>query len=174
MMAKTGWQNPWVRAVTTMLTFAVMIMIFCFSMETADQSDRTSGLISETVITIIHPEYESIDPVQQKNIYDSIQHIVRKCAHFTEYMILGFLIRLCLESWFGWRLRKLRILTMIGFGAGTAYACSDEVHQLSIEGHSGQWTDVLVDSLGVLTGVMLGTLLIKALNGKVQDQSKKR
>ena len=63
---------------------------------------------------------------------------------------------------------------MIGFGAGTAYACSDEVHQLSIEGRSGQWTDVLVDSLGVLTGVMLGTLLIKALNGKVQDQSQKR
>ena len=55
----------------------------------------------------------------------------------------------------------------IGFGTGTAYACSDELHQLSIDGRSGQWTDVLVDGSGVLTGVVLGTLLIKAMNGKI-------
>ena len=168
-MTKTGWQNSWVRIVTTLLTAAVMVMIFCFSMENAETSDQTSGVISEQVIKVIHPDYEQLAAEQQQIIYDSVQHIVRTCAHFTEYLILGFMIRLCLESWFGHRMRKYRILALIGFGAGTAYACSDEIHQLSIEGRSGQWTDVLVDGSGVLAGVTLGTLLIKSLNRKKSE-----
>ena len=169
-MKKNGWQNPWARVVTTLLTVLIMVMIFCFSMETADQSDRTSGKFSRRVIKVVCPQYEKLEPVQQKSIYDSVQHIVRKCAHFTEYMMLGFMIRLCLESWFGYRLKRYKILAFISFGTGTAYACSDELHQISIDGRSGQWTDVLVDGSGVFAGVMLSTLLIKALNGKMQKQ----
>ena len=169
-MSKTGWQNPWVRAITTILAFVIMIMIFCFSMETADQSDRTIGRFSRRVVKIAYPQYDELDPTEQKIIYDSVQHAVRKCAHFTEYMMLGFVIRLCLESWFGYRLKKYRVLALIGFGAGTAYACTDELHQLTIEGRSGQWTDVMVDGSGVLIGVVLGTILIKALNGKLMKQ----
>ena len=163
-MTRTGWQTPWVRIVTTLLTIAVMVMIFCFSTENAEHSDRRSGVISIRIVRIFHPEYEQMNPEKQKEIYDNVQHIVRKCAHFTEYMMLGFLIRLCLESWFGHRMKRYRILALIGFGAGAGYACTDELHQLSIDGRSGQWTDVLVDSSGVLAGVVLGTLLIKSLN----------
>ncbi len=161
---RTGWQNPWVRTVTTLLTVAVMVLIFCFSMEDAENSDRRSGVFSEQVVRIVYPDYDRMDGTEQKAVYDRVQYAVRKCAHFTEYMILGFLLRLCLESWFGHRMRKFRILALIGFGAGTAYACSDEAHQLVIDGRSGQWKDVLVDSSGVLTGVTLGTLLIKSLS----------
>ena len=50
MMERTPWQNPWVRAVTTVLTLAVMVMIFCFSMENAEKSDRRSGVLSGSVI----------------------------------------------------------------------------------------------------------------------------
>ena len=169
-MQKNGWQNPWARVITTLLTVLIMIMIFCFSMETADQSDRTSGKFSRRVIKVVCPQYEKLEPVRQKSIYDSVQHIVRKCAHFTEYMMLGFMIRLCLESWFGYRLKRYRILALISLVTGIAYACSDELHQISIDGRSGQWTDVLVDGSGVLAGVMLGTMLIKALNGKMKKQ----
>ena len=169
-MRRSGWQNSWVRAVTTLLTIAVMMMIFCFSMENAEKSDRRSGVFSSAVISIFYPEYNHLDEEEQQAIYDNVQHVVRKCAHFTEYMMLGFLIRLCLESWFGHRMNKYRILALIGFGAGTAYACSDEMHQLAIDGRSGQWTDVLVDSSGVLAGVTLGTLLIKSLNRKTNEQ----
>ena len=165
-MTRTGWQKTWVRVVTTLLTAMVLVMIYCFSMENAEQSDLRSGAFSRTVISIIHPEYKQMEPEQQKAIYDSIQHAVRKTAHFTEYLLLGFMIRLCLESWFGSRMKKLSPLALIGFSAGTAYACTDEMHQLAIEGRSGQWTDVLVDGSGVLAGVMLGTLLIRRINRK--------
>ena len=91
---------------------------------------------------------------------------IRKLAHFTEYTLLGLMIRLCLESWFGNRTMKRVRLIAAGFGAGTGYACTDELHQMAIDGRSGQWTDVLVDASGVLLGVMLGTLLIRRTSRK--------
>ena len=168
-MTRSGWQNPWVRVVTTLLTVAVMVMIFCFSMENAETSDKRSGFIAMPVIRLLHPDYDQLDEAARDEIYAGVSLVVRKCAHFTEYMVLGFLLRLCLESWFGHRMRKYRILALIGFGAGTAYACTDEAHQLGVEGRYGEWRDVLVDACGVLLGVTLGTMLVKTLNRNSEE-----
>ena len=170
-MTRSAWQRPWVRTATTLLTIAVMVMIFCFSMENAEISDQRSSVFSEPIIRIFHPEYDSLEKDARQVIYDRVQHIVRKCAHFSEYLILGFLIRLCLESLFGHRMKRYRNLATISLSAGFGYACSDEAHQLAIDGRSGQWSDILVDSSGVLAGVMLGTMLIKTLNRKTDSQS---
>lgn len=161
---KTGWQTPWVRVATTLMTAALMVMIFCFSMETAEDSDRRSGVIAGMIIRVLYPDYEGMTPEEKQAVYDSVQYVVRKLAHFAEYTMLGFMVRLCLESWFGHRIRRCRILAFIGFGAGAGYACTDEAHQLAIDGRTGQFRDVLVDSGGVLAGVALGTLLISSLN----------
>ena len=160
-MTKTGWQRNWIRITTTLLTAAVMIMIFCFSMENAEQSDQRSGVIADILARIIHPDYDQMESAYRQIVYDEMQHIVRKGAHFTEYTLLGFLIRLCLESWFGHRTKRSLPLLLTGFCTGTAYACTDEAHQLTTEGRTGAWADVLVDAGGVLTGVFLGSLLIR-------------
>jgi len=165
-MEKSLWQNPWIRTVTTLLTVMVMAMIYLFSMEDAERSDRRSGAFADHVVKVVRPDYDDLDQKAQKEIYDQVQHVVRKCAHFTEYMMLGFMMRLCLESWFGHRMRKYRFLALIGLCAGAGYACTDEYHQLAIDGRSGQWTDVLVDTSGVLIGVTLGTMLIRVLDRK--------
>ena len=165
----TAWQENWVRAVTTILTAAVMVMIFCFSMENAEQSDHRSGVITMIFMNVIHPEYDKLDVSRQKELYDKVQLVIRKSAHFSEYTLLGFMIRLCLESWFGHRMRKKRTLAFSGFVGGTLYAITDELHQLLIDGRSGQWTDVLVDSSGVLLGAALGTLLISLTARKQND-----
>lgn len=157
---KTGWQKAWVRILTTLLTAAVMVMIFCFSTENAEQSDQRSGVFSQIIIRTVHPDYDLLDAAQQKRIYDDTQMVVRKCAHFSEYALLGFLIRLCMESWFGHRTLKRHLPAIAGFVSGSLYAVTDELHQLAIDGRYGKWTDVLIDSAGVLTGVILGTLLI--------------
>ena len=153
------------------MTLAVMIMIFAFSMENAEQSDRTSGIISKAVLSVIHPEYETLPSSEKEALYDSIQHVIRKLAHFTEYTLLGFMIRICLESWCGHRTRKKADLMLAGLVTGTGYACTDELHQMVIDGRSGQWTDVLVDGSGVLLGVTLGTLLIRFVNGRTEKDT---
>ena len=43
---------------------------------------------------------------------------------------------------------------------GAVYAATDEAHQLLVDGRGGSVLDVLLDSSGVLTGVLIGMLLI--------------
>ena len=155
-MAINGLQKIWVRILLTVLTVTMMVLIFCFSTEPAERSDQTSGRFTRQVIHRVYPDYESYPQERKHSIYDRIQHIVRKAAHFTEFAILGILLRLCLESWFG----PWKWLPFIAWAAGTFYAGTDELHQLMTDGRSGQWTDVLLDSSGVLTGVALTTLIL--------------
>ena len=155
-MGNPGLQRNWIRILLTAMTAAVMVMIFFFSRETAVKSDATSGMISSRLIRILYPDFAGYPAEQQQKIYDSIQYIVRKTAHYTEYALLGFLMRLCLESWFG----KRRWLTPVSWAGSTAYAVSDELHQLLIEGRSGQWTDILLDSAGAMTGALLAALML--------------
>lgn len=169
-MARGGWQAAWVRALTTVLTAVIMLMIFLFSTQDADRSDRTSGIFSRRVISLLYSDYDSRPEAEQQEIYDSVQHVTRKCAHFCEYALLGFMIRLCLESWFGNAVKRKRTLLLAGFAAGAFYAATDEIHQLLIDGRSGQWTDVLLDSCGVMTGVLLGVLLIR-LTGQRKEEA---
>ena len=168
-MVRTGWQNPWVRAVTTLLTAAVMVMIFCFSMENAENSDKRSGNISIRIIKVVHPDYEQMDTGNQQAIYERVQHTVRKCAHFTEYMVLGFLLRLCLESWIGHRVGKKKIMAAATC-TGAAYAGSDELHQKLIDGRSGQISDVLLDSCGVFLGAALAWRIIRGSRRKRKEE----
>ena len=158
-MIRTGWQRTWVRCLTTVLTIAVMGMIFCFSMQDADRSDRTSGVLSQVILWVMYPEEDAASMRQEQ--YGSVQFAVRKTAHFSEYLLLGFLLRLCAESWIGHRVKNVRFPAAAALAAGALYAGSDEIHQLAVSGRSGQWADVLVDCCGVLAGTALGSLLIR-------------
>ena len=153
-MKKDGWQSKPVRCLTTLMTLAMMTLIFFFSTEPAEQSDATSGHISRAVICIAYPDYDQKSPAEQERVFENTQHIVRKTAHFLEYLVLGILIRICLISWFGFG----RPLIPVSWAAGTLYAVTDEFHQMLTDGRSGQWMDVLLDSGGVLTGVIISSI----------------
>ena len=49
----------------------------------------------------------------------------------------------------------------IGFISTLLYACTDEIHQLFIEGRSGEIRDILVDSTGALIGMVLVSIILK-------------
>ena len=168
-MIFSGWQRTWVRILTTVLTIAMMLIIFLFSMENAENSDRRSGVFANAIIRLIRPEYPHLSQEEQQKIYDDISLIVRKCAHFTEYALFGLMLRFCLESWFGQQFRSVYPLSLISFAGSVIYAGTDELHQLMIDGRSGQFTDVLVDSCGALSGIILGTLLIACSGTQDKD-----
>ena len=85
-----------------------------------------------------------------------VQHLVRKTAHFTEYALLGLLIRFCLQSWTGGR----KHLLPASWVFGTLYAVTDELHQLLTDGRAGRWKDVAIDSSGVLTGAVIAAVVL--------------
>jgi VanZ family protein len=69
--------------------------------------------------------------------------VLRKLAHTVEFALLGALL-----------LRALRS-ELPALAAGIAYAVSDEVHQLFVEGRRGSPVDVLIDAVGVAAGVIV-------------------
>ncbi len=81
-------------------------------------------------------------------------HIVRKLAHFCEYMLEGFLLMLCLRVYT--RHRCGICLPMLG---GVLTALTDETIQLFVPGRSGQVTDIWMDFSGVMTGLLVGLIL---------------
>jgi VanZ family protein len=69
--------------------------------------------------------------------------VLRKCAHVTEYAVLGAL----LYRAFG---REAPALA-----AGIAYAATDEVHQHFVRGRHASPVDVGIDAVGVALGMLL-------------------
>jgi VanZ family protein len=69
--------------------------------------------------------------------------VLRKCAHVTEYAVLGALLYRALE-------REVPALA-----AGVAYAASDELHQHFVQGRHASPVDVGIDAVGVALGMIL-------------------
>ena len=63
---------------------------------------------------------------------------------------------------------RIIISTIIGI----IYACSDEIHQSFVPGRSPMITDVMIDTMGVILGILLITT-IKLIIQKYQEKLKK-
>ena len=73
--------------------------------------------------------------------------LLRKAAHFLEFASLGFLL-----SWLFGMLRK-KPLTPVFCGIGAA--CIDETIQMFVPARGPGIRDVLIDSSGVITGMLI-------------------
>jgi VanZ family protein len=69
--------------------------------------------------------------------------VLRKLAHLAEYAILGALLLRAVGE---------RVPALV---AGVAYAVSDEIHQTFVPGRQGSVLDVLIDSAGVVIGILV-------------------
>ena len=130
-----------------------MIVIFSFSSADANKSTGTSDKVITTMIEIKDKITNNETPNNEKEIIvKNSSFYIRKIAHLTEYLILGFLM---------FNLLKQYSVTNIYYAIGLSilYSCTDEFHQLFISGRSGSIRDVLIDSIGILIGTYLYKLL---------------
>lgn len=137
-----------------LITILWMAVIFYFSSQPAELSKEESGkvLIKMNLLTEgdIHVEGD-------RRIF-LLQYYIRKTAHLAVFLILGILMALSF-SYTNFNPNKSRIFAFL---SGTIYAVSDEIHQMFIPGRGPQFSDVLLDSLGILLGVVfiaIGTAL---------------
>ncbi len=126
-----------------------MLLIFFFSNMDSKESNNVSYKITDKIIDVVENDELVIkDKVETR---DNLNYVVRKTAHFTEYTILGILV-LNVFSFYSLENRKKIIYSLIFC---FVYAVSDEVHQMFISGRTPLATDVLIDSLGSLSGIIL-------------------
>lgn len=123
-----------------------MALIFILSHQPASVSSGLSSGITEFLLGFMGDVLPGGDAgVEQFHTF------IRKNAHFLAYFILAVLLVNALGSWKDLRVRTL----LIAFAAAVLYAVSDELHQLFIEGRSGELRDVGIDSAGAATGIFV-------------------
>ena len=95
---------------------------------------------------------------------------IRKLGHFSEYAILGFFAFAYFSSIFQIGKEKIQFKTTLftSFLFCFSYAVSDEFHQTFVIGRDGNFIDVLIDSGGVLFGIIISIILffVKILKKK--------
>lgn len=136
-------------------------LIFWFSSKKGDDSRAMSNLVTLHVAQTLRPDFMNMSARARQSYLETLSTIVRKNAHFCEFMLLGFNLMGTMRFYFpelsdgGCRLRAM--------GIAVLYAVSDELHQLFINERAGQLLDVLIDSAGSLTGTLVMTLCLVLL-----------
>lgn len=132
-----------------------MAIIFYFSSRPANQSAGQSSVVTLFLQRLFHTEAIT-------------EHMVRKFAHFTEFAGLGFLINTALY----YSIDKQKLL--LGIAIGSAYAGTDEIHQIFVDGRSCQFTDWALDTAGIVTGaiifLILNLIIRKIIEHKKEDK----
>ena len=130
-----------------------MAVIFGLSARDADVSTKDSFFAGRVAAELLVPGFRDMSAREQQAVLESIDHPVRKTAHFLEYFILGVLLAgafLQPERGRG----RIRLQGLRAWEAGTVYAVSDELHQLFVPGRACMPADVMLDSAGVLAGTL--------------------
>ena len=145
--------SPWVivgRVVFTLALAGCIWFIFSNSMAVAQVSSASSGRVLQLMQAALrrlgHPAL-----AQRLTM-----HFVRKLAHFCEYLLEGFLLMLCMRVYSRHPLAHITV-PMLG---GVLTALTDETIQLYSPGRSSQVTDVWLDSVGVLAGILAALVLM--------------
>lgn len=150
------------RIIYTGLTLAWMCIIFWFSAAPAKESSEMSMSAGTLILQKLVPGYEEWEEDRQQEFAEKIEYPIRKCAHASEYAILGILLMLTWNSY----IPDAKRGSLIMFAVGAFYAASDEFHQLFVPGRSGRLTDVLIDSAGLLAGIFLIYILLKCQDSR--------
>ncbi len=113
-----------------------MIIIFLFSHQ------AHSGNLTHNVIQDILPFPE--------NTINTINFLIRKLAHLSEYFILAILIISLLKEY----KHPPKNIIIISIIFCFIYAASDEFHQSFIAGRTSTFKDVIIDTTGSLVAII--------------------
>ena len=125
-----------------------MILIFLMSHQPGEISSNQSDLVLN-IFRLIGIELNDY-------FGELATFIVRKTAHFSEYMILFFLAYNVSIKYTREKQVRLYLIIFVFL-----YACTDEFHQYFIPGRNMAFKDVLIDTSGGILGYIIITIINK-------------
>ena len=134
---------------------AVFCLMVCFIWGNSLEPASTSGALSGGVLEFLQGCLAGVG-LPHEWLTD---HIVRKCAHFTEYLVLGLI---GMQAFTPHRSPRCTGAIVLCAALLVSVPSCDETIQLFVDGRSGQVSDVALDCCGAATGVAL-TLLAHTL-----------
>lgn len=133
------------RIIFTILTALCVAFIFTQSLLPASASGAESG----RVVDFINYLCELIGIG-----FTFTGHFVRKCAHFTEFAILGISAFFTFKSYFS----KYKLSALFALTLCVAVAVSDECLQLISAGRVCSFGDMIIDSSGSAVGILISVI----------------
>lgn len=138
-------------------TAVFMIIIFSFSAKTGKDSAGMSFKYAKSAAKLFGwLGVISVDSPEILVLYaDSIHTLIRKAAHFIEYMILGCFTYQAVAC------DITKLWKAVGWSQliCSSYAATDEFHQRFVPGREGRVLDVVIDSAGALAGIFMAAFL---------------
>ena len=145
------------RIILIIMLFATFFVIFGFSSQNGTQSKGISTKVTDAILSF-SDKYKEANAKEKTKIRSRTNAVVRKIAHFTIYTILGILLMGTMTK----TKLKIKWRVLITLGAGIIYAVLDEFHQSFSPGRTPKITDVYIDTLGILLGIVI-ILLIREI-----------
>ncbi len=147
----------------------IYCMIFMFSSDTGEDSSAISVKVTKWLIRM----YYKIFPIEGAGqvivpVAYEWEGIVRKAAHFIEYMSIGFLSCGIAIMW----MNRMKIMFVILMLQLFVSAGLDELHQYFVPGRSASVRDVLLDVSGGVAGIIF--LLIIYIIIELVSRKKRR
>jgi VanZ family protein len=102
------------------------------------------------------------DQIPGVDMFSGLGELRDTLGHAAIYLVLGVVMLGCAWSWADQRRYQLR-WTILPLALGAAYGLLDELHQSLVPGRSASALDVLTDSAGVITGVLLASRAARRL-----------
>ena len=134
-----------------LLPFAWMALIFTGSSDA--RSYQHSSMFVEPILRWLFPH---LSPTRVGEIH----HLIRKCAHLTEYAVLALLLWRAIRHTNeknprprgagGWNWPEARLALLLVM----LYAATDEFHQSFVPGRTALASDVLIDTVGGAAGLL--------------------
>ena len=123
-----------------------LITIFIFSSKDSDESNHTSKTLINTGVNT----YENVTKkdINNKKVVKTLNYPVRKCAHYTIYLILGIFVYLYIGT------TNINNKVLISIVFCLICAIFDETHQM-FTGRTSKVLDVVIDTLGASTSILL-------------------
>ncbi len=145
-----------------LINITIAVTIFLLSSQPADVSGPMSrGVVYRIIEPILKTASYSTDEIFE--ISQILNGIARKMAHFGIYAIFGMSMYLLFSRYNIKAKYKFFVPVIIC----VIYAASDEIHQYFVPGRSCELRDVLIDSAGILSGILI-ICLIKSIKRKLK------
>ncbi|MHB8962071.1 MAG: VanZ family protein [Saccharofermentanales bacterium] len=145
-----------------MLTIGWILLIFMFSLQNGEESSTASSELTHTILYILGElGIASVCNLTGEE-FTRAESIIRTLAHFSEFLILGILIKILS----GHIIRLYNLVSKSGIrlflllsAVCLAVAAADEVIQLGSPGRAFQFLDMAVDLSGACIGMLTAGLL---------------
>lgn len=145
-------------AVLIGLLVLVYVMIFSFSADDGDASSVVSLAVTKWILHIYYKITSSstaVVVIPDANYMDEAEAVIRKMAHFSEYMLLGVLAVCLYLLW----VEAARTCALFTIAQLIVSASLDEFHQYFVPGRYASVKDVAIDTAGGAFGMLLVLLI---------------